>query len=308
MKYCVQCGSQIKDEASFCPHCGQNQSKPVEMESPSNLVQQEAQEAPVQLEPQDAPVQQEVQEAPVQTESQDSPVQQETQEVPVQPENQNTSAQPEHKPNVMENETVQQTLSAGKSYLSYFLAKLSKPTLSIEQAINYFGYVTLLLFSFFQTLLIFGELRRADRTFRDMFGFMISPFSSSFDIGFSVFLRLFIYFVLFMLVSVGVSYFVVHYILKANGTFHEFVNKFSSVFSGVTLLSFVISLGVLINLTPMTLTIVSILAGVLVTFIATVMVITEKENYLSNNLTPFYSVTLALVVIGILDALVILLF
>ncbi|AOF48390.1 zinc ribbon domain-containing protein [Tetragenococcus halophilus] len=32
MKYCINCGAQIKDEAKFCPNCGQDQTKEVDNE------------------------------------------------------------------------------------------------------------------------------------------------------------------------------------------------------------------------------------------------------------------------------------
>ncbi len=35
MKYCINCGAQIKDEAKFCPNCGQDQTKEVNDEQPT---------------------------------------------------------------------------------------------------------------------------------------------------------------------------------------------------------------------------------------------------------------------------------
>jgi len=226
-----------------------------------------------------------------------------SQEIP----NEDTTSQevpPENKTSIMENETVQQTISAGKNYLSYFLEKLKKPTLVIEQATTYFGYVTLLLFTFFQTLIIFAEIKRAGILFGSMLG-MVSPgLSSTFEVGFGDYLKIFISFLLFVVVSVGITYLVIHFIFKAPVKIHDIVNKFASVFSAITVVSLVVAFCTLINLTSMTVSIFTLLAGFFVSVIAIILLVTEEENEVIRKWTPFYSVSLTLVIIAIIDILI----
>lgn len=245
MKYCVRCGNEMKDDASFCPACGQNQDKEVSTEN---------------------------------------------------------------KASVMENETVQQTISAGKNYFSYFWAKFISPTFVIEQAMTYFGYVTLLLFTLFQSLIIFAEIKRAGRQFGSMMSFLVPSLSSTFDIGFAEYLKIFIYFLLFVVVSVGITFVVIHFILKVQVNIHDIINKFASVFSAVTMLSLLIAFCALIDLTSMSVSIIVLLAGFFVSFIAIILLVSEKENYVASKWSPFYGVSLTVVIIALIDMVIINLF
>ncbi|EOT29183.1 zinc ribbon domain-containing protein [Enterococcus saccharolyticus] len=235
MKYCVKCGNEMKEEARFCPKCGQDQTQ-----------------------------------------------------------------------SVMTNDTVQQTISAGKNYASYFVEKLGKPTLTIDQASNYFGYVTMLLFALTQTLVIFSEMKRWSSVFDSILALTLPSSGNFYSLGLADFLRIFIYALLFLAVSLGVTFFVVNYVLKINVSLNDFMNKFATVFSGIIIISFVISMGALIDLTPAWLSAIALGAGFFVTVIAIIFMIAKRENYLeTTNWTPFYSVTLTLALIGLVDFVII---
>lgn len=207
------------------------------------------------------------------------------------------------------NETVQQTITMGKNYLSYFLEKLKRPNFEVGDAHSAFGYITLGLFAFFQALLVFLEIKRFGGFLDSELSYYFPVFDVFGDLGFPDFLKLFVYFVLTMIVAVGVTYLIKRHLLHSKTAFNTFVNEFGALFHGILAISLLVSFCAFIDLTSFSFSVIVLLAGFFVTVIAAILLVTDDKKTAAKGLwSPFYTSALTLALIGLLDLVIMRLF
>ncbi|WP_297075516.1 zinc ribbon domain-containing protein [uncultured Enterococcus sp.] len=266
MKYCVNCGSEMKAEARFCPKCGQDQTVGGEQKNPTSDMNSNMQGGQYQR----------------------------------------------SQPNMAQNETLQRTIVKSQNYFNYFLTQLKKPTTDASRAEGYFGYVTVLLFTFLQSLMIYLLADQANNYIMGMFNpyselfSLFGTSSYSYSMGFSDFLRIFVVLLLFMAALVGVSFGMSRLLGSAKVSWNHYLNQFGNFYSLMIALLIVANFALFIDLASASFVAIVITLMYLINFISVVMVIlAQYKTDVKTALAPFYNILLTFILIGIVDVLII---
>lgn len=259
MKFCINCGKEIKEKVKFCPFCGAEQKEVTTVIEPveQQIVQEEVvteileENQPV-VEPVIEPVVEAVVEpavTPHEPVQQSQPTQQVTQEqqpnYQQQQNNQyqgNNNQQQQQAPFININqETVNQLTDNSKNYFSYLNKNLAKPMIGGRNTNEYFGLVSYVLVSLFSSLAISHSIGKASK-------FVTRGIADS---SFPMFLQLFLLILVTQLISVATVYVLSGKLFKEETSF---LDSFDRVYAPISLavytsfvgfiLSFISTIGV----------------------------------------------------------------
>ncbi|MFR1709706.1 MAG: zinc-ribbon domain-containing protein [Clostridium sp.] len=140
------------------------------------------------------------------------------------------------KEQAMENKSIKQAVSAGKSYFNFLIENIKNPTFNTEAYHSYYGYISLILLSLFTCITIskgigsiVNEIYEALAIFgRGFYGSNGMPYIFEF----------FLYFALSMLAIVLLSYLTTTKILKVSYRFSDVITKFFAPMSLAVVISF----------------------------------------------------------------------
>lgn len=161
MKYCGECGKEIKEDAKFCPFCGAKQLGQTDQEEVSKTTNLDSntgsQEAMTDEQPQIKTIRNEtVQESQTESVAPQPSVESNQESLGNQP----SATQPDQTTNtgfsaeqLKNNETVQQLSKNGKNYLNYLNKNIRKPKIGQNEA-GLFGLINFILITLFSGLAI----------------------------------------------------------------------------------------------------------------------------------------------------------
>lgn len=222
MKFCINCGKEIKDKVKFCPFCGAEQkevstvTEPVVEKVVNEEVNDEKEQPIVETK---VPSEEVVQpEQPVEQPSQPT-MNQENQQSSQQQQPSNEQQAPLISIN---HGSVNQLTDNSKNYFSYLNKNIAKPNIGGQNTNGYFGLVSYVLISLFSSLAISHSIGKAVR-----FGTMGYA-----DSSFPLLIQLFLLILVTQLISVTTVY-----VLSAK-IFREeisFLDSFDRVYAPISL-------------------------------------------------------------------------
>ncbi|MFY8329663.1 zinc-ribbon domain-containing protein [Vagococcus carniphilus] len=222
MKFCINCGKEIKDKVKFCPFCGAEQkevtivTEPVVEKVVNEEVNNEKEQPIVETK---APSEEVAQpEQPVEQPSQPT-INQENQQSSQQQQPNNEQQAPLISIN---HGSVNQLTDNSKNYFSYLNKNIAKPNIGGQNTNGYFGLVSYVLISLFSSLAISHSIGKAVR-----FGTMGYA-----DSSFPLLIQLFLLILVTQLISVTTVY-----VLSAK-IFREeisFLDSFDRVYAPISL-------------------------------------------------------------------------
>ncbi len=234
MKFCINCGKEVKEKVKFCPFCGAEQK---ELKKTDELVEEvKVEEINSLEEAKNVSVQSDVDPKEYIIEEDTSTIYNE------QPKNDNQEQVSPHQtsnnqqaPLISINQgTVNQLTDNSKNYFSYINKNIAKPDIGGRNKNEYFGLVSYVLISLFSSLAISHSIGKA-------MTFGTRGYSDS---SFPMFLQLFLLLLVTQLVSVTTVY------VLSGKIFHEeikFLDSFDRIYAPVSitvytsLLAFVLS-------------------------------------------------------------------
>ena len=222
MKFCINCGKEIKDKVKFCPFCGAEQKEVTTVTEPvvEKVVNEEVNDEKEQpIVETKVPSEEVVQpEQPVEQPSQPT-MNQENQQSSQQQQPSNEQQAPLISIN---HGSVNQLTDNSKNYFSYLNKNIAKPNIGGQNTNGYFGLVSYVLISLFSSLAISHSIGKAVR-----FGTMGYA-----DSSFPLLIQLFLLILVTQLISVTTVY-----VLSAK-IFREeisFLDSFDRVYAPISL-------------------------------------------------------------------------